>query len=672
MTHWIEADDFTLGAAVRVENVKFWNFEGSGSFQGSILWQVYSNSPSNTPGTLLFSGTSENLTHVATGFVYFGYFEFITTFDITPVTLPAGTYWLALHNGPLSNNTEAGRVYWETTSNVGTRPSYGLIAPFVGPWFGNDVPPGAPAECAFQLNGIPSTNCSVFSENFDSVAAPALPPGWVATNATGQAPLWVTSTLTPDTAPNDAFVDDPALISDKRLDTPGIFINSASARVSFRNSYDLEASIGNAVINGGFETGSLSPWVVDNVGPAPVVSNLQAHSGTLSGHVGSLPGGETPGDSSFYQTITVPAGGATLAYWYWPRTADTIAFDWQDAYVTDTSGTILATIMHVCQNSQAWTNVTFDMAPYAGQTVLIKFLAHGDNGSDPTDMFVDDVSLLVYHDGGVLEVSSPNINGGIFTDITNAAVGGSFVSGGYLGTLSTAFGNPIAGRMAWSGDSGGYITTVASLGANVVGQNVKLRFRMGSDNSAAATGWRIDSLSITGNGCSPVPLSAVSRKAHGGVGPFDINLPLTGTPGIECRSSGASNDYQAVVTFADPVTYTNASVTSGSGSVASAGGNGTTSVIVNLTGVTSGQTILVTISGVNDGTNTGDVTIPMSVLVGDTNGSRTVSSSDIGQTKAQSGQPVTVSNFREDVNVSGTINASDISLVKSRSGNFIP
>ena len=31
-------------------------------------------------------------------------------------------------------------------------------------------------------------------------------------------------------------------------------------------------------------------------------------------------------------------------------------------------------------------------------------------------------------DGGVLEVSSPNINAGAFTDITNAAVGGNFVT----------------------------------------------------------------------------------------------------------------------------------------------------------------------------------------------------------------------------------------------------
>src|SRR5205807_2018839 len=76
------------------------------------------------------------------------------------------------------------------------------------------------------------------------------------------------------------------------------------------------------------------------------------------------------------------------------RTVDSITFDWQDAYVTNTSGAILATIMHVCQNTQAWTNLTFSMAAFAGQTVRIEFLAHGDNAGDPTDMFVDDVSLV--------------------------------------------------------------------------------------------------------------------------------------------------------------------------------------------------------------------------------------------------------------------------------------
>src|SRR6266566_1072797 len=113
-----------------------------------------------------------------------------------------------------------------------------------------------------------------------------------------------------------------------------------------------------AVVNGGFETGTFPPWVVNNSNPAPFVASsptYPVHSGTFSAHVGSLPGGETPGDSSFFQVITVPSSGGTLSFWYWPRTVDSITFDWQNADITDSTGNVvLANIMHVCNNNQAW------------------------------------------------------------------------------------------------------------------------------------------------------------------------------------------------------------------------------------------------------------------------------------------------------------------------------
>jgi hypothetical protein len=61
--------------------------------------------------------------------------------------------------------------------------------------------------------------------------------------------------------------------------------------------------------------------------------------------------------------------------------------------------------------------------------------------------------------------------------------------------------NPLAGRMAWSGNSGGYIDTVINMGPNLAGQTVALRFRMGSDEAVSAPGVRIDNFSITGASC---------------------------------------------------------------------------------------------------------------------------------------------------------------------------
>jgi hypothetical protein len=68
----------------------------------------------------------------------------------------------------------------------------------------------------------------------------------------------------------------------------------------------------------------------------------------------------------------------------------------------------------------------------------------------------------------------------------------------------------------------------------------------------------------------------------------------------------------------------------------------------------------------------GNFSDTMGVLLGDTTGDGFVNSADISQTKSQSGQPVTSSNFREDVNADGFTNSADISLVKSKSGTALP
>ena len=168
------------------------------------------------------------------------------------------------------------------------------------------------------------------------------------------------------------------------------------------------------------------------------------------------------------------------------------------------------------------------------------------------------------------------------------------------------------------------------------------------------------------------PTAVVSRKVHNSV-PYDIDLPLAGDIGIECRTGGATNAYQVVLSFASPVTYSSAAVMSGAGSVSSSTGTGTNTVTINLTGVTNAQRVTVTLASVSNGSATNNVAVTMGVLVGDTNGSGGVSATDIGQTRAASGQPVGAANFRLDVNVSGgSINASDIGLVKAGSGSSLP
>ena len=168
----------------------------------------------------------------------------------------------------------------------------------------------------------------------------------------------------------------------------------------------------------------------------------------------------------------------------------------------------------------------------------------------------------------------------------------------------------------------------------------------------------------------PTPTNVVSRKTHGTAGDLDIDLPLAGDPGIECRQGQGinSDEHQVVFTFDAPATVVSASCDGKPATTSTAGND----IAVNCPNVANAKVITVALSGVTVGNSSGNVSIPMAVLVGDTTASGSVNSSDISQTKSQSGQAVTSSNFRQDVTVNGSINSSDISLVKSKSGTALP
>ena len=202
------------------------------------------------------------------------------------------------------------------------------------------------------------------------------------------------------------------------------------------------------------------------------------------------------------------------------------------------------------------------------------------------------------------------------------------------------------------------------------GQNFYIRargyYRSGYENGSESITESVRNAFISP---APTPTQVVSRKIHGGT-PRDITLPLTGNSGIECRSGGATNDYQVVFTFPSAVTFNNAGVTAGTGSVSSSSGSGTTTVTVNLTGVTNAQRITVTLLAVSDGTNTGNVDIPMAVLVGDTTGNGTVNARRRpDQNRNRPGRRHDAANFRSDVNANGSINADTMLSCEIKDGH---
>jgi hypothetical protein len=168
----------------------------------------------------------------------------------------------------------------------------------------------------------------------------------------------------------------------------------------------------------------------------------------------------------------------------------------------------------------------------------------------------------------------------------------------------------------------------------------------------------------------PIQLtSAVSRKMHGNTN-FDINLPLAGEPGVECRSG---SNHTLVFTFTTNVVSGSAAVTSGSGTAGAASFAGNT-MTVPLSGVADQQKITVTLNNVTSSSAQvlPATSVSMNCLLGDTTANKMVNASDVSTAKAASGATVSASNFRNDVNVNGMINASDVSQVKANSGHAVP
>ncbi|MEP6871976.1 MAG: hypothetical protein ABI939_09020 [Anaerolineaceae bacterium] len=185
----------------------------------------------------------------------------------------------------------------------------------------------------------------------------------------------------------------------------------------------------------------------------------------------------------------------------------------------------------------------------------------------------------------------------------------------------------------------------------------------------SSVGWqlRVGSFKLATGGGGPTLVSAASRLTHGPAGIFGVNMPLTGTSGVEDRSA---TTYNAVFTFNAPVTSGQVTVLSGTATVGAITFSGN-SMTAQLTGVTSAEVVTLHTQNINgDGQPHGDV--PFGFLTGDADASRLVGRPDLTLVQGQLNQAVTSVNFREDVNADGRIRNADVNIVKTNKGHSIP
>ena len=152
-----------------------------------------------------------------------------------------------------------------------------------------------------------------------------------------------------------------------------------------------EPSGANLIQNGGFEDGDLG-WTSS----AGVITNqAQAHGGFWLAWLGGY--GKTHTDT-LSQTVNLPSGSssATLSFWLHVETEEVqaTAFDKLKIQIADEAGNVIDTL-HTFSNRDAsphYERVHFDMTPFLGQRVQVRFVASEDNAK-ATSFFIDAVRL---------------------------------------------------------------------------------------------------------------------------------------------------------------------------------------------------------------------------------------------------------------------------------------
>jgi hypothetical protein len=132
-------------------------------------------------------------------------------------------------------------------------------------------------------------------------------------------------------------------------------------------------------------------------------------------------------------------------------------------------------------------------------------------------------------DGGILQIS---VDGGAYVDILDSGAGAKMIEGGFDFVLvSSADGNTnlLSNRPAWTGNSGGFITTTIQLPASAAGKNVQLRWISGSDSAftPVGSGWTIDNVALVQGYNLPLVTTNTSVAAASGQYSDVVNLSAT-------------------------------------------------------------------------------------------------------------------------------------------------
>lgn len=164
----------------------------------------------------------------------------------------------------------------------------------------------------------------------------------------------------------------------------------------------------------------------------------------------------------------------------------------------------------------------------------------------------------------------------------------------------------------------------------------------------------------------PTLLTAVSRMTHGSAGVYDVQLPLSGGSGIECRS--VANGMLLVMTFDQPVTSGSATVSAGTATLSGTPTFSNYTMSVALTAVANDQAVAITLNNVTNagGETLSSIAVPFRTLLGDVNGDGALTASDSNLVRAAvATSTMSYATFRSDISVDGLLTATDYNREKA-------
>ncbi|QDY10877.1 M4 family peptidase [Micromonospora sp. HM134] len=222
-------------------------------------------------------------------------------------------------------------------------------------------------------------------------SASGLPTGATATFSPASVTSGAASTLTIATSAGT-----PAGSYTVTVTGTGAVAHSASYALTV-SSVGGSCTAGQLLGNPGFESGntvwSASTGVIGQNG-----ASQPTHGGTWNAWLGGTGGTLT---ETLSQSVSLPAGCATYNFSFWlhidsREVTTTTAYDKLTVQVLNSSGTVLATLATYSNLNKAtgYTQRSFSLAAYAGQSVTLKFTGTED-ASLRTSFVVDDTALDV-------------------------------------------------------------------------------------------------------------------------------------------------------------------------------------------------------------------------------------------------------------------------------------